>query len=163
MAGVGTGHSTRRIEWSRHIRKNLFCDRGIILWMGTRSAKSKQAHVASFVRKEPHFGLGPLKYHPDLSWLFGVSDSASGLRSNAGGQIDMIELGCIVPNTDHELEIPIKRVRRYRQIWARYIRLPRYHQQVLMIWYTQRWINGRSLVSEPEVAAAHQEWGRVGK
>jgi hypothetical protein len=163
MAGEGSGLSTRRIEWWPRIQKNRFYGRGIMPLMGTRYAKSKQVHVASFVRKEPHFGLGPLKYDPELSWLFGVSDSASGLRSNAGGQIDMIELGCIVPNTDHELEIPIKRVRRYRQIWARYIRLPRYHQQVLMIWYTQRWINGRALVSEIEVAAAHQEWGRVGK
>lgn len=107
-------------------------------------------------------GLGPLKYDAKLSWLFGESDSAMGLRSNAGGQLDILTLGVIVHHSGHVPIPDLKIARRLRRIMSMFARLPQYYQQVLMIWYTQRWINGKSIVTDSEVEFAHIEWRRVG-
>ena len=114
--------------------------------------------MTSHIRKEPHFGLGRLKHDPDLQWLFCESDAALGMRSNMGGQMDMFNLGVVLQPAQVEQTPNIAAAAKLRRVLSRFFRLARYHQQVLMIWYTRRQLNGKAIVSDTEVAAAHKEW-----
>ncbi len=114
--------------------------------------------MVSHIRKEPHFGLGRLKFDADLYWLFCESDAACGVKSNAGAQMDMLTLGVTLQPCGVEPAPHLEAAAKLRRITARFIRLARYHQQVLMLWYTRRRLNGKAIVSDTEVAAAHKEW-----
>jgi hypothetical protein len=72
--------------------------------------------------------------------------------------MDMLTLGVTLQPAGVEPSIQLRAAAKLRKITARFIRLARYHQQVLMLWYTRRRINGKAIVSDTEVAAAHKEW-----
>lgn len=117
--------------------------------------------MTSHIRKEPHFGLGRLKYDPELHWLFCESDAAVGLRSNAGGHMDMLTLGIVLHPPGVDQQINLDAAAKLRNLTSRLKLLDRVHQNVLQIWYTRRQLNGKAIVSETQVAAAHKAWREI--
>lgn len=110
------------------------------------------------MRPFPNRGMGKLKFCHELYWLFNESDAALGMKSNVGGQLDMLRIGTVVDHSYTEQLPNLGAARLSRRLIVKLWRLPGVHQKTLCDWYTQR----RLELPEIEVAAAHKAWYELG-